>query len=152
MLQVLVVLASHRHYRTVSCSDPSTTPLGWCACSFDEVSECEIDHGKKAFAQRDFIFLLRSQRRQHERECARRHVQQPFDLTFPILIQPLRRNFNGISSQQFKRVVQAFISRCDVAVPRLWTAEQVRSPRRQMLVIAEPYACQHERVCTCLTL
>ncbi len=98
---------------------------GLC-CAFEEVSStAELLPGKKAFAQRDFVFFLRSLRRASAqlRTCGT-SLREAFVLSFATLIQSLRRNFNGISVSQFGNLVTRFLECCSIEVPELCTPAQ----------------------------
>jgi hypothetical protein len=77
--------------------------------------KCHLVPGKKAFAQRDFVFLLRSLRREMEKE---RHAAGDVSgepmlaadgmglaVRFKALIKSLRRNFNGVPAADFRDVI-----------------------------------------------
>jgi hypothetical protein len=117
--------------------------------SYEQVAaKIEICSGKKAFAQRDFIYFLRSLRRAHDKECREEGADKPVrmfsslasrrderdhcilprgccatqvSLSFEFLIQALRRNFNGIPADQFKEIVTTVVKTCkiELSVPSM---------------------------------
>jgi hypothetical protein len=120
---------------------------------FERVStmpDFELLPGKRAFSQRDFVFLLRSLRRAVEAQSPGVSLREAFDagVSFDTLMSALRRNFNGVSAAVFERVVEELLSCTGVDEPQLCTAEQaalmttvsMEALRRRVVLSPQPLA------------
>ena len=86
-----------------------------------------ISAGKLAYLQRDFVFLLRSLRQHHIDRTARNGgLEAAFTLHLDDLIAALRMHFNGVSADDFRKVVETFLRLCRVSIPEATATPSVR--------------------------